>query len=916
MSTSSSHKRRRHDHSPVSAYHSSSHDDYHRRPPSPAPPRHRPSYAPHGPHSRASASTAARIAHTSTSSSQQRRSSYDDYGKSRKSTSYDRESSGRTSGRSHNDYYDDRNGRSSIGSGSRDKYRERYPNGYISKDEEWAARAGAATDGRSTRIDRYTSSSRYTPPREIENNGPLDSSSSSSRTTDYGAAVRYDNHVSDSTPSAQYRQDNQNSRHARSPSQVRLSQETSSKSDRIRFFDESMASANANSSNNRLSNGHMPSCEVQVTTATVSEYSDDRSDDYGSRRYDDRRYDRDDARYDDTRYDSRYDERTYDTGRFGSSGSSYDATGYYPPPHDYRHTPTSVLDYSRTRGPFYEDYHPPPPEATILPPVNGGGYYRSGHHFPPRPPPTDDRPTEYAYSYETPAVPRVSQQKQRQPTLEESTSPRVSQQKPRQPTLLESTSAQKRRRTRFDVAPSENDETLAAPESARKSLQDDQDLGRQLNTRTTKSSPDKSVTPTRPSKGFKKTFFKIPSVKESNSRRGSFRRDGQNGNSMPQNGHPDREREKSNGADGKDGRDSAEQQNDTPALPEHVRTKSLKAEERTGSIYERKAQVGEGTYGKVYKAVNTLTNEMVALKRIRMEAERDGFPITALREIKLLQSVRHENVVSLLEMMVEKSSVYMVFEYMDHDLSGILTHPNFVLEHAHIKHLFKQLLEGLAYLHKRGVLHRDIKGSNILLSNSGQLKLADFGLARFYNKHKSTLDYTNRVITLWYRPPELLLGATAYGTAVDVWGAGCLMVELYTRRAIFQGQDEIQQLEAIYDVMGTPSKDNWADVERLPWYELIKPSRERKSQFRSMFESVLPPAGLELAAQLLSLDPAERPSAAVALESDYFTKEAPEPVRPTGLGDIAGEWHEYESKQRRRKEKSQQSRASDADKRQ
>ncbi|KAK9478499.1 kinase-like domain-containing protein [Lipomyces japonicus] len=325
--------------------------------------------------------------------------------------------------------------------------------------------------------------------------------------------------------------------------------------------------------------------------------------------------------------------------------------------------------------------------------------------------------------------------------------------------------------------------------------------------------------------------------------------------------------------------------------------------ERTGSVYERKAQVGEGTYGKVYKAVNAITNEMVALKRIRMESERDGFPITALREIKLLQSVRHENVVSLLEMMVEKSSVYMVFDYMDHDLSGILTHPNFVLEQAHVKHLFKQLLSGLNYLHKRGILHRDIKGSNILLNNDGQLKIADFGLARFYNKHKSNVDYTNRVITLWYRPPELLLGATAYGPGVDVWGAGCLMVEFYTRRAIFQGQDEMQQLEAIYNIMGTPNKEIYSDVDQLPWYELVKPTEEKESKFISLYEKIMSPCGLELASKLLSLDPKKRPSAEEALADPYFAEEKPEPVRPSWSGDLIGEWHEYESKQRRKKEK-------------
>ncbi|CCJ30315.1 unnamed protein product, partial [Pneumocystis jirovecii] len=218
-------------------------------------------------------------------------------------------------------------------------------------------------------------------------------------------------------------------------------------------------------------------------------------------------------------------------------------------------------------------------------------------------------------------------------------------------------------------------------------------------------------------------------------------------------------------------------------------TKITMIDSKEGYVYERIGQVGEGTYGYFYFKV---------------------FPITAMREIKLLQSLRHPNVVCLLEMMVEKSTVYMVFEYMDHDLSGVLSNPNFHFELSHTKHLCKQMLDGLEYLHHRGVLHRDIKGSNILLDNFGQLKLADFGLARYYHKKHNTADYTNRVITLWFRPPELLLGATAYGPSVDIWSAGCIMIELFTKKPLFPGHDEIHQLELIYDMMGTPTHEKLA----------------------------------------------------------------------------------------------------------
>ena len=204
-------------------------------------------------------------------------------------------------------------------------------------------------------------------------------------------------------------------------------------------------------------------------------------------------------------------------------------------------------------------------------------------------------------------------------------------------------------------------------------------------------------------------------------------------------------------------------------------------------VYDCLNQVGEGTFGQVWKARNTSTGVVVALKKIRMEAERDGFPVTAMREIKLLQSLRHENIVSLYEMMVSNGesspisvcnyidprtgSVFMVFEYMDHDLTGILSQTQYEFTVAHRKSFCQQMLAGLAYLHRKGVVHRDIKGSNILINNAGVLKLGDFGLARFYQKRRKN-DYTNRVITLWYRPPELLLGTTVYGPEVDMWSAG------------------------------------------------------------------------------------------------------------------------------------------------
>ncbi|EPY51494.1 CMGC/CDK/CRK7 protein kinase Lsk1 [Schizosaccharomyces cryophilus OY26] len=319
------------------------------------------------------------------------------------------------------------------------------------------------------------------------------------------------------------------------------------------------------------------------------------------------------------------------------------------------------------------------------------------------------------------------------------------------------------------------------------------------------------------------------------------------------------------------------------------------------SAYEKVDQIGEGTYGKVYKAINNVTGELVALKRIRLEQEKDGFPITTVREVKILQRLRHKNIVKLLEILVEKNSVNMVFEYMDHDLTGVLLNSQLHFTPGNIKHLSKQLFEALDYLHHLGVIHRDIKGSNILLNNNGDLKFADFGLARFKTYPKAGATYTNRVITLWFRPPELLLGETKYDSAVDIWSAGCIVIELFIGKPLFQGKDEIHQLEIIYDLMGTPNIESWPEVKNMPWYNLLKPPHEKSCRFLETFREKLTPAAIDLCQKLLSLNPAHRPSAHEALMHEYFVSESPPPEPAVILKDMQGSWHEWEGKKRRGK---------------
>lgn len=324
--------------------------------------------------------------------------------------------------------------------------------------------------------------------------------------------------------------------------------------------------------------------------------------------------------------------------------------------------------------------------------------------------------------------------------------------------------------------------------------------------------------------------------------------------------------------------------------------------------------IGAGTYGKVFKGIHVYTQRKVALKKIRMEGEKDGFPVTAVREIKLLQHLRNHNVVSLLEVMVEKNECFMVFEYLSHDLTGLINHPTFSLTLSHKKDLAKQMFEGLNYLHHRGVLHRDIKAANILISNRGLLKFADFGLARFFSKSRQ-LDYTNRVITIWYRPPELLLGETRYGPAVDVWSAACVCMEMFTKKAVFPGEGgELSQMDKIYNALGTPTKTEWPDLVEMPWFHLMRPTERRKRVFEDVYRDVLTSGAMDLISSIFRYDPSQRPSAEDVLKHPYFVSEGPAPHPPIEyispapfcilslltfvcrLEHVEGDWHEFESK--------------------
>mmetsp|Transcript_47950 Transcript_47950/g.79439 ORF Transcript_47950/g.79439 Transcript_47950/m.79439 type:complete len:315 (-) Transcript_47950:354-1298(-) len=282
--------------------------------------------------------------------------------------------------------------------------------------------------------------------------------------------------------------------------------------------------------------------------------------------------------------------------------------------------------------------------------------------------------------------------------------------------------------------------------------------------------------------------------------------------------------------------------------------------------YNKIEKIGEGTYGVVYKAQDKLTKEIIALKKIRLEAEDEGVPSTAIREISLLRELQHPNIVNLKDVVHQNQKLYLVFEFLDQDLKKYMDLVGGDLHEMLVKSYVQQLLKGIAFCHAHRVLHRDLKPQNLLIDKKGVLKLADFGLARAFGIPVRT--YTHEVVTLWYRAPEILLGGKEYSTPVDMWSVGTIFAEMATRTPLFPGDSEIDQLYRIFRALGTPNEQIWPGVTKYPDYRTTFPQWTPQSLKKIV--PTMDSLGLDLLSKMLIYEPSKRISAREALKHPYF----------------------------------------------
>lgn len=283
--------------------------------------------------------------------------------------------------------------------------------------------------------------------------------------------------------------------------------------------------------------------------------------------------------------------------------------------------------------------------------------------------------------------------------------------------------------------------------------------------------------------------------------------------------------------------------------------------------YDKMEKIGEGTYGTVFKARNKSTGEIVALKRVRLDDDDEGVPSSALREICILRELKHRNVVRLYDVVHSENKLTLVFEFCDQDLKKFFDSLNGYMDAQTARSLMLQLLRGLSFCHTHHVLHRDLKPQNLLINTNGTLKLADFGLARAFGVPVRC--FSAEVVTLWYRPPDVLFGAKLYNTSIDMWSAGCIFAEISNAgRPLFPGADVDDQLKRIFKQLGSPTEENWPSITQLPDYKPYPIYHPTLTW--SQIVPNLNTRGRDLLQKLLVCNPAGRIDADAALRHAYF----------------------------------------------
>ena len=237
-----------------------------------------------------------------------------------------------------------------------------------------------------------------------------------------------------------------------------------------------------------------------------------------------------------------------------------------------------------------------------------------------------------------------------------------------------------------------------------------------------------------------------------------------------------------------------------------------------------KGRLGQGAFGDVRWGIDGLTGNKVAMKYVRLPKQDgpSGVPKAIFREMEALKQLNdHSKVAKLLDVYPVESSLCLVLEYLPSDLSEVIRNAKDFLPVGIIKSFAWMLLDALAYVHSKHIIHRDIKPSNVLLSADGQVKLADFGLARVINLTKATGSLSHQVATRWYRPPELLFASKSYTFSVDVWSAGVVIGELFALRPLFPGINDIDQMFRVFQALGSPTTEVWPGVADLPDYNKV-----------------------------------------------------------------------------------------------